>query len=281
MSRLSSQDITKKQSSKSKSSSLTNIRINTSSFPTNSLPTYTLVNQTVPTNPDSSNKKYNTGCFVKIMPFPMEYKEYVIRNVFDDSSHYKFFNELKPVLSNDLGFQLPITNEWRTKLVNNDYIKNHNSRQIEFVDSNYNTIGLRCKDNISYWNIDELYKIKHLVDAASALYRIKNKSVTKKKMSPYDSFNKDPYNEQVEIDVVETKFFLEKLLKSIKNDGDYSKLKKFTTKLNGINGYKIVRNILKMYIKINKITWYNIHDYPYLVHSFIRETLLGKNKLIK
>ena len=65
------------------------------------------------------------------------------------------------------GFNLPLTHEWYNKdLINKQYLKYHNSRQLRFV-NDYTTnkiIGLRYKDGINYWNDDELQILNESIE---------------------------------------------------------------------------------------------------------------------
>jgi len=69
--------------------------------------------------------------------------------------------------SHEGGFNLPLTYEWYKKdLINKEYLKYHDSRQLRFVKDNITKkiIGLRYKDSINYWSDDELQILKESIE---------------------------------------------------------------------------------------------------------------------
>ena len=49
-------------------------------------------------------------------------------------------------------------------LKNKQYLKYHDSRQFRFISDNNKLTGLRCKDEINYFTVDEVNKIKKSLD---------------------------------------------------------------------------------------------------------------------
>ena len=230
----------------------------------------------------SNNKLHiSRGCFIKVIPFSSEYKELVMRYVIDNGNTPRYFSgNLSLNFFEEQGFNLPLTNAWLDNLRDNQNIKYHNDRHIIFVNKNNMIIGLRCKDNINYWTSDEKAKIQQLVDIASSYYKMKGKndnyyspSTYISEKSKYDFIPPPTTKYDGEIDVEETNYFLDKILKSIENDSDFSKIKKFTKKLKSKDGFKIIFNILKQYMKLKQITWYDIREKAYDVKLFIRDKL--------
>jgi hypothetical protein len=241
---------------------------------------------------EQSNKA-SKGCFIKVKPFPSEYKELVMRNVLDNGNTSRYFSgNLSLNFSSEQGFELPLTNSWLDKLRDNEYIKYHNARQIRFVIKNNMIIGLRCKDDINYWTTEEKMMIQQLIDIASRHYKSSElsgssysqiygpnyiPSSNSSYVYPSYTYVQQPISKyDGEIDVIETNFFLDKILKSIENDSEFSKLKKYSQKLKGKDGFKIILNILKQYMKLKKTNWNDIRDSVYDVKYFIRDKLLKK-----
>ena len=116
----------------------------------------------------------NKGCFIKVTPFSVEYKELVMRYVIDTGNTYRYFaGNLSLNFFKEQGFDLPLTNSWLAEIKEN--ITYHTGRHILFVQKNNMIIGLRCKDNINYWTSEEKFKIQQLVNIASAFYKMKGK----------------------------------------------------------------------------------------------------------
>jgi len=222
------------------------------------------------------------GCFIKVNPFSCEYKELVMRNVIDNGNSSRYFSGgLSLNFSKEQGFDLILSNSWLDKLKDNQYIGSHYARHVIFVERNNMVIGLRCKDNINYWTNEEKMKLQQLINIASAHYKGKNTAIVDKPnyipgTSNYDFIPKPTTKYDDEIDVTETNFFLDKMIKSIENDSEFSKIKKYSKKLKSVDGFKIILNILKQYMKVKKTTWYDIRDSVYDVKYFIRDKLASK-----
>jgi len=240
--------------------------------------------------------RYDTGCFIKLLPFPSVYKELIMRRAVTIGNNPRLLPGLGLNFSNEFGFELPLTDAWRNKLINNINIIYHNSRQLNFIEYNNMVIGLKCLDDVSYWDANELRKIKMIVDKESVQYRKNIKTVyTPPSYNPINTYlpgslqpiayNQPPstlasndysrsYYEPHDEDI--TNFFLDKILIAIEKNQDFSKLKKFTKKLNTTSGYKIIHTILKLYIKKNRIDWDNLKNDVYQVKEFIKSKLLKK-----
>jgi hypothetical protein len=247
-------------------------------FETTQINNYSLppINQVVKTKINISR-----GCFIKVNPFSVEYKELVMRYVIDTGNTYRYFaGNLSLNFFKEQGFDLPLTNSWLAEITEN--IKHHTARHIIFVQKNNMIIGLRCKDNINYWTSEEKFKIQQLVDIASGFYKMKGKYELPSTPnyipggSTYNLLPAPTTKYDNEIDAEETNYFLDKILKSIEYDSEFSKIKKFTKKLKSKDGFKIIFNILKQYMKLKQITWYDIREKAYDVKYFIRDTLLKK-----
>jgi hypothetical protein len=233
-----------------------------------------------PTQLEKTKLHISRGCFIKVNPFSVEYKELVMRYVIDTGNTYRYFaGNLSLNFFKEQGFDLPLTNNWLAEIKDN--ITYHTGRHILFVQKNNMIIGLRCKDNINYWTSDEKFKIQQLVDIASSFYKMKGKyelPSTPSYIPGVSNYLIPPPTTKYdnEIDADETNYFLDKILKSIENDSDFSKIKKFTKKLKSKDGFKIIFNILKQYMKLKQITWYDIRDKAYDIKYFIRDKLLKK-----
>ncbi len=104
-------------------------------------------------------------CFEK--GFPKMYKQKLMErvvNVARTSSMY--LTNLMPNPSAELGFQLPQTQEWIELLLADpciaDLVPYHPQfRQMRFFEDEYNTetIGVRLKDNLPYWSMDEINEL--------------------------------------------------------------------------------------------------------------------------
>ena len=72
-----------------------------------------------------------------------------------------------------------------------------------------------------------------------------------------------------------SKFFLEKVLKCIKEDKSFNKIKKFETALKSSNGLVIIYNLLRLYVRNGKANWYDLRDtynYP-IVKNYLKYKL--------
>ncbi len=110
-------------------------------------------------------------CFEK--GFPKMYKQKLMErvvNVARTSSMY--LTNLMPNASAELGFQLPQTQEWIELLLADpcvaDLVPYHPQfRQMRFFEDEYNTetIGVRLKDNLPYWSMDEINELLEICNS--------------------------------------------------------------------------------------------------------------------
>jgi hypothetical protein len=92
------------------------------------------------------------------VPFDIKYKDYIVEQLIKNSD----LEGMQSDPSWEGGINLPLTQEWFTlNLKNKQYLKYHDSRQFRFISDNNNKLtGLRCKDEINYFTVDEVDKIK-------------------------------------------------------------------------------------------------------------------------
>ena len=72
-----------------------------------------------------------------------------------------------------------------------------------------------------------------------------------------------------------SKFFLENVLKWIKEDKSYNKVKKFESALKSSNGLQIIYNLLRLYVRNGKANWSDLRDtynYP-IVKDYLKYKL--------
>jgi hypothetical protein len=104
---------------------------------------------------------------IDLIPFPAHLRESIMQSVI----HRGEMNGLTANWSAERGFDLPLTAEWRGIIQGTrhfDLMPYHRTRQLRFKQKNDMIIGLRCKDDIPYWSLEELQKIKTLCDRYSA-----------------------------------------------------------------------------------------------------------------
>lgn len=223
-----------------------------------------------------SSNKYTNGCYIGVKPFPSIYKELVMNRVISIGNHPRLLPGLSPNFSDELGFELPLTPEWRNKLRDTD-IQYHSSRQLRFVEGGGVVIGLRCKDNISYWTHEELHKLQMIINKESKEFPSKQSKL----YNPPSSYNLPVVIKQREVendDEMEDtiNFFLDKIIDTIKLNEDFKKLNRYIKRLEGKEGPKIIKTILKLYVKKNKVQWNTLQNNVYDVKEFIRDSLLKK-----
>ena len=97
---------------------------------------------------------------IEFPKFNVSYLQDVISKILTFNTESKYLPGLKLDTESNIGFILPMTNEWLnfsySVSFKNKIIKYHDSRKIEFVKDNDNIIGIRFKDNIRYWSNDEI-----------------------------------------------------------------------------------------------------------------------------
>ena len=239
-------------------------------------------------------EKYNNdntkGCFIAVKPFPPQYKDELGFNVIQAARGTVLLNRLERNWSSEGGFELPLTIEWKNKLLKNPEVIYHSSRQLIYNIKDNFIIGLSCKDNIPYWTKPELMMIKLLIDRANK-YNISNRIIksydsiedvnkknydiikSTKQYTPYDMNtpigNNDEYD-TMNLEESETKYFANKIISMIKHDTSFKKLKKFNKKLKGNTGYNIVNKVLKLYMRDNHIGWYNLREEKESVLDYIK-----------
>ncbi len=97
--------------------------------------------------------------------FPNDKKEFVVRKVIDRCKYDNLLGGITMNHSAELGFELPLTYEWRKVDLNNKtYLDYHSARQLRFVEQDGIVTGMRLKDGINYMSDIELNKIKELVE---------------------------------------------------------------------------------------------------------------------
>jgi len=102
----------------------------------------------------------STMIITLVKPISKLLKENMVSHVIQ---HWKEFAEYAGVVNNlsanmsaEGGFELPMTAEWLSKLSSHPLINYHSTRQMRFVESGDNIIGLRLKDGIPYWTDKEI-----------------------------------------------------------------------------------------------------------------------------
>ena len=110
---------------------------------------------------------------IKITPFCESEKKNIAHKVLIEAKKKKVLPGLQLNCSIKLGFELPLTSEWKNKVLDgklNGYncIEYHNARQLLFTKesfgSTYVITGLRSKDNIPYFTDEELQEFKQIIN---------------------------------------------------------------------------------------------------------------------
>jgi hypothetical protein len=86
----------------------------------------------------------------------------------------------------------------------------------------------------------------------------------------YQDVNKDP-----ELRKMMTIFFLNKSIKWINKYKEFTNAKKILPLLKSKDGYNLVYNLLRKYVKQNNINWYDLKENYSIVKDFLRYKYLS------
>jgi hypothetical protein len=70
-----------------------------------------------------------------------------------------------------------------------------------------------------------------------------------------------------------TTFFLKKTIKWLKSCDKFKHLKNTLPKITSDNGYNIIYNLLKIFIKDNDVNWFDLKDYYVNVKDYLKYKL--------
>ena len=113
---------------------------------------------------------------MNIIPFSESKKRNVVDLVINAAKKRNVLPGLQANCSSEYGVQLPLTSEWRRKVMNEqlygyEYLKYHDSRQLRFsrerVGSDCMITGLYTQNGIPYFSSEELETIKELINEVS------------------------------------------------------------------------------------------------------------------
>ncbi len=71
-----------------------------------------------------------------------------------------------------------------------------------------------------------------------------------------------------------TEFFYKKVLKWVSKYPEFKHLKKYSKKLESAEGFEIVYQLIRHFIKSYNINWYDLRDYYVIFKDFLRVKLL-------
>lgn len=102
-------------------------------------------------------------------PFSKKDKSDVIEKVLQENNKINLLTNLAKNYSFEAGFTLPLTEEWTKCVINQnlDYshlLKYHNYRDFRFIEDMDKIIGIRCKDMLRYWTLEEKIGLKTLIE---------------------------------------------------------------------------------------------------------------------
>lgn len=102
-------------------------------------------------------------------PFFVKDKLNVIEKVLQENNKKNLLTNLAKNYSYEGGFTLPLTEEWTKCIVNqnpdySDLLKYHNCRDFRFVEDIDKIIGIRCKDMLRYWTVEEKIGLQNLIE---------------------------------------------------------------------------------------------------------------------
>ena len=128
---------------------------------------YTMSSGAIPTD--------RTGLYLTI-PFDAKLKDTLIDKVLIECN----IPYLSENHSAEGGFELPLTQEWKSaNLRNKDLLNYHDARQLRFVEGDGVIATLRFKDNINYWSDEELDKLNNCITSAVKSLQLNNKEINK------------------------------------------------------------------------------------------------------
>lgn len=84
----------------------------------------------------------------------------------------------------------------------------------------------------------------------------------------YQDVNKDPKLRELLTD-----FFYKKTIKWVSTYNDFKHLKKSLSLLKSKEGYNIIYNLLRVYVKQNNINWYDLKEYYNNVKDYLKYKL--------
>ena len=103
--------------------------------------------------------------------FSINMKDIVMNKVVDLAENNTLLSNLKKNYSLEGGFELPLTPEWIHAINNQNesyriYLKYHNSRDFRFTTTGEQIDGIRVKDNMRCWTLDEKDELLRIITLA-------------------------------------------------------------------------------------------------------------------
>ena len=99
-------------------------------------------------------------------PFNEQSIDKVIEEVLNLAKNSTYLQDLAKDFSDERGFNLPWTSNWRDMLHDKQYFKYASDRDLRFRVSNGNVIALRFMNNLRSWNLNELNELDILISNA-------------------------------------------------------------------------------------------------------------------
>ena len=103
---------------------------------------------------------------------PVQFKLDFMVKVINKARNNNILRLLDQNFSSDGGFQLPITNEWKIVLYSYTHAHYHNFRELNFISTKEYIIGVRTRDAIPYWTINEINSLLEICNDVINSYRL-------------------------------------------------------------------------------------------------------------
>jgi len=127
------------------------------------------------TSTNTTNNVINLGnatTFYFNNALPIQLKLDFMIKVINKARNNNVLKLLDQNFSSDGGFQLPISHEWRIILYNYSNSRYHNFRELNFISTEEYVIGVRTKDAIPYWTIDEINNLLTICNDVITSYKL-------------------------------------------------------------------------------------------------------------
>ena len=99
-------------------------------------------------------------------PIPFSKRDQLYEWVFSSIPKQSVLNGLNKDCSWEGGFNFPFTASWRHWAIDpNNCLDYHDSRQLRFIVDDTKLIGLRYKDGVCSWSVEEVDRLKSLINA--------------------------------------------------------------------------------------------------------------------
>ena len=71
-----------------------------------------------------------------------------------------------------------------------------------------------------------------------------------------------------------TNYFVNRILKWIDHENDFKHIKKYKKKIKSDDGYELIYKLINKYLKIHKISWYDIKPNYFKIKDYLRFNLI-------